>query len=118
VIKDLAVKYNVTPTQIILGWGLARGVSLATRSTKELHRKHTLNVCPTAGSSLFPVVLKRSPQLPDLDPEDVKKITALDRRQFAYLQLDERGTAFGWTLEQYGWEHLKPSGVGGASKSR
>jgi glycerol 2-dehydrogenase (NADP+) len=44
VIKDLAVKYDVTPTQIILGWGLARGVSLSTQSKNELHRKQTLNV--------------------------------------------------------------------------
>jgi len=87
-IKDLAVKYNVTPTQIILGWGLARGVSLATQSSKELHRKQTLN-------------------LPDLDQEDVKKITALDCKQSVHLRLDKRGTIWGWTLEQYGWEHLK-----------
>ncbi|KAF9642642.1 reductase AKOR2 [Thelephora ganbajun] len=93
-IKELAVKYDVTPTQIILGWALARGVSIATQSKKELHRKHTLN-------------------LPELDPEDVKKITALDRKQFAYLQLDKYGTVRGWTPEQYGWEHLKMSDVGG-----
>jgi len=95
VIKDLAVKYDVTPTQIILGWGLARGVSLATQSSKESHRKDTLN-------------------LPELDPEDVKKITALDRKQFAYIQLDDHGTIWGWTLEQLGWEHLRLSDVGGA----
>lgn len=43
-IKELAIKYNVTPTQVILGWGLARGVSLATQSRSEAHRKETLNV--------------------------------------------------------------------------
>ena len=43
-VKKLAVKYDVTPTQIILGWGLSRGVSLATQSKNELHRKQTLNV--------------------------------------------------------------------------
>lgn len=41
---DLAVKYNATPTQVILGWGLARGVSLATQSKSEAHRKEILNV--------------------------------------------------------------------------
>jgi len=44
VIKELAVKYNVTPTQVILGWGLARGVSLAVQSRSEAHRKEILNV--------------------------------------------------------------------------
>ena len=43
-IKELAAKYNSTPTQVILGWGLARGVSLATRSTKAVHRKEVFNV--------------------------------------------------------------------------
>jgi len=43
-IKELAVKYNVTPTQVILGWGLARGVSLAVQSRSEAHRKEILNV--------------------------------------------------------------------------
>ena len=60
-IKDLSVKYNVTPTQIILGWGLARGVSLATRSSKELHRKQTLNVRFSAPPSPFLIALKYPP---------------------------------------------------------
>lgn len=112
-IKDLAVKYDVTPTQIILGWGLARGVSLATQSKQELHRNQTLNVRFLVTPPSFVVVLKRSPQLPELDPEDVKKITALDRKQFAYHQLNKYGTVWGWTPEQLGWEHLKMSDVGG-----
>ena len=45
VVKKLAVKYDVTPTQIVLGWGLSRGISLATQSKNELHKKQTLNVC-------------------------------------------------------------------------
>ena len=39
----------------------------------------------------------------------MKEITALDRKQFAYLQLDKYGTIMGWTPEQYGWDHLKMS---------
>ena len=39
----------------------------------------------------------------------MKKITALDRGQFAYTKLDQYGTVLGWTPEQYGWEHLKMS---------
>ena len=44
VLKKLAVKYDVTLTRIVLGWGLSRGVGLATQSKSELHRKQTLNV--------------------------------------------------------------------------
>jgi hypothetical protein len=44
-----------------------------------------------------------------LDPKDVEKVTALDRKQFCNFKLDEYGTVFGWTPEQYGWEHLKMS---------
>ena len=43
-----------------------------------------------------------------MEPEDVKKITALDRKQLAGLSLDKHGTMIGWTLERLGWEHLKP----------
>jgi len=39
----------------------------------------------------------------------VKKITALDRKQMAYYALDDYGMISGWTLEQFGWEHLKPA---------
>ena len=60
-IKDLAAKYDVTTTQIILGWGLARGVSLATQSRNELHRKQTLNVGFPATMPHFVVLLKSSP---------------------------------------------------------
>jgi len=89
-IQELATKYNSTPVQVILGWGLARGISLATRSRSATRRKEVFN-------------------LPDLDPEDVKKISALDKRQMTYYSLDKYGTILGWTLEQYGWEHLKPA---------
>ena len=41
---ELAAKYNSTPTQVILGWGLARGVSLATHSGKAEHRKEVFSV--------------------------------------------------------------------------
>ena len=67
-IKDLAVKYNVTPTQIILGWGLARGVSLATRSSKELHRKQALNVRISTTPPPFLVALNSSPAASRLGP--------------------------------------------------
>ena len=39
----------------------------------------------------------------------MKKITAIDKQQLAYFALDKYGTIMGWTLEQYGWEHLKPA---------
>jgi len=43
-IEELAVKYNVTPTQGILGWGIARGVGLMVQSWSEAHHKENLNV--------------------------------------------------------------------------
>jgi hypothetical protein len=39
----------------------------------------------------------------------VKKITALDKKQLAYMPLDKYGKVMGWTLERMGWEHLKPA---------
>lgn len=44
VIKGLASKYKVSPVQIILAWGNARGISLCTQSSDEERRKDALNV--------------------------------------------------------------------------
>ena len=44
VIEDLAVKYNVTPRQVIRGWAFARGVILATQSRNEVQHQEALNV--------------------------------------------------------------------------
>lgn len=46
-------------------------------------------------------------QLPKLEQNDVEKVTALDKGQMAYVQLDAHGTLYGWTMEQFGWEHMK-----------
>lgn len=42
-------------------------------------------------------------QLPKLDPEDVKRVTALDRGQRLCNKANERGKVWGWTYEQLGW---------------
>lgn len=55
------------------------------------------------------VVLITIFQLPEIEPEDVKKITDLDRKQLSGLPLDKKGTMIGWSLERWGWDHLKPA---------
>ncbi|KAI0075148.1 Aldo/keto reductase [Panus rudis PR-1116 ss-1] len=83
-IKELAAKYNVTPAQIVLAWHLARGVVAIPKSANPERQK--LNIT-----------------LPTLDPEDVKRISSLDRNE-RLTNADETGRVFGgWTLEQMGW---------------
>ncbi len=43
-IVELAAKYIVTPTQLILGWHLARGVPIITKSTNVKRQKENLKV--------------------------------------------------------------------------
>ncbi|KAF8913278.1 reductase AKOR2 [Mucidula mucida] len=84
-IVELAAKYIVTPTQLILGWHLARGVPIITKSTNVKRQKENL-------------------KLPVIAPEDVKQINALDRNdRIVSKQFWVNGTLFGWTIEQYGW---------------
>ena len=42
-------------------------------------------------------------QLPTLDPEDVKRISALDRGQRLCNKANKEGKVWGWTYEQLGW---------------
>ncbi|RPD75005.1 reductase AKOR2 [Lentinus tigrinus ALCF2SS1-7] len=84
VINEIAEKYKVSPAQIILSWHVARGVSVVPRSSKEQRQKDNFN-------------------LPKLDPEDIKRIDALDRNQRICNAANERGKVWGWTYEQLGW---------------
>ncbi|KAF9024179.1 Aldo/keto reductase [Hymenopellis radicata] len=84
-VVELAAKYNVTPTQLVLGWHLARGVPFITKSTNVERQKENL-------------------KLPVVAAEDVKQINALDRgERIQSKQFWVNGTLFGWTSEQYGW---------------
>ncbi|KAF8913292.1 reductase AKOR2 [Mucidula mucida] len=84
-IVGLAAKYNVTPTQLILGWHLARGVPIITKSSNVERQKENL-------------------RLPVIAPEDVEQINALDRKERVLTkQFFVNGKLMGWTLEQYGW---------------
>lgn len=83
-IVELAKKYKVTPGQIVLGWHVARGVAVVPKSSNPQRQKDNIN-------------------LPTLDPEDVKKITALDRNQRLCNKPNEKGVVDGWTMEQMGW---------------
>lgn len=42
-------------------------------------------------------------QLPTLEPDDVKRISALDRNQRLCNYASEAGKVWGWTYEQLGW---------------
>ncbi|KAI0092051.1 NADP-dependent oxidoreductase domain-containing protein [Irpex rosettiformis] len=83
-IGELAAKYKVTPAQVILAWHIARGVVVVPASHNPEHQKENIN-------------------LPTLDPEDVKRISSLDKNQRLCNKPDETGTVFGWTMEQLGW---------------
>nr|AAS46751.1 reductase AKOR2 [Pleurotus djamor] len=83
-IVELAGKYGVSPAQIVLAWHLSRGVAAAPKSANESRQKENLN-------------------LPFLQPEDVAKISALDRGQRIANKADERGQVWGLTLEELGW---------------
>ncbi|KAJ7454151.1 reductase AKOR2 [Mycena latifolia] len=83
-IGALATKYGVTPTQIILAWHVARGVSAVPRSSNPDRQKENLN-------------------LPALSAEDVARITALDRNERIVNPIGPDGKLLGWTAEQYGW---------------
>ncbi|KAI0711077.1 Aldo/keto reductase [Cerioporus squamosus] len=80
-ITELAEKYKVSPAQIVLGWHVARGVSVVPKSSNEQRQKDNIN----------------------LDPEDVKRVSALDRGQRLCNVPNERKKVWGWTTEQLGW---------------
>ncbi|KAI0638018.1 Aldo/keto reductase [Trametes polyzona] len=83
-ITELAEKYNATPGQIVLSWHVARGVAVVPKSSNVQRQKDNLNLI-------------------DLDPEDVKRITGLDRNQRLCNYANEHGKVEGWTYEQLGW---------------
>ncbi|KAF8999927.1 Aldo/keto reductase [Hymenopellis radicata] len=85
VIVELAAKYKVSPTQIILAWHITRGVVILPGSTNVERQKENM-------------------KLPILAEEDVKKINALDRfESMIYRPFEVKGTLWGWPLERYGW---------------
>ncbi|KAL0952451.1 hypothetical protein HGRIS_006720 [Hohenbuehelia grisea] len=83
-IVQLAVKYGVTPTQVILAWHISRGCVVIPKSANPQRQKENL-------------------QLPSLEADDNVKITALDRNERLSNKADETGRVFGWTYEQLGW---------------
>ncbi|KAJ7708937.1 reductase AKOR2 [Mycena rosella] len=83
-IVALAAKYGVSPTQIILAWHVARGVSAVPKSADPERQKENVN-------------------LPALSAEDIASVTALDRNERIVNKLGPDGKLHGWTAEQYGW---------------
>ncbi len=102
-IVALAAKYNVTPTQLVLGWQLTRGVPIITQSTNAERQKENLKVKSTLffGASSSDT---HGNQLPVIAAEDVTQINALNCGERVISKLFMvNGTLFGWTYEQYGW---------------
>ncbi|KAI0663245.1 Aldo/keto reductase [Cubamyces menziesii] len=83
-ITELAEKYKATPAQVVLSWHVARGVAVVPKSSNEQRQKENITLL-------------------DLDPEDVKRITALDRNQRLCNYANKYGKVWGWTYEQLGW---------------
>ncbi|PSS35483.1 hypothetical protein PHLCEN_2v1638 [Hermanssonia centrifuga] len=82
-IIELAEKYKVTSTQVILAWHLARGVAVVPGSKNPEHQKENIN-------------------LPTLEAEDVKRISALNRNE-RLSNKPVNGMMHGCTVEQLGW---------------
>ncbi|KAG7439554.1 Aldo/keto reductase [Guyanagaster necrorhizus] len=84
IIKEIAAKHGVSPTQVILAWQIAGGVIIIPKSDKEQRQKDNIN-------------------LPTLDEEDVEKINGLDRGERLCNRIDKNGKFWGWTKERLGW---------------
>ncbi|KAF7792910.1 hypothetical protein EIP86_004012 [Pleurotus ostreatoroseus] len=83
-IVELATKYKVKPTQVILAWHISRGVGVVPGSKNPDHQKENID-------------------LPTLSPEDLKRISGLDKGQRLCNKPDERGEVYGWPVERLGW---------------
>ncbi|EGO25221.1 hypothetical protein SERLADRAFT_465039 [Serpula lacrymans var. lacrymans S7.9] len=84
IVNQLASKYNVTATQIILAWHVGRGCAVVPKSENEGRQKENIN-------------------LPTLSAEDMVIISSLDRNQRVCNFPNELGKIYGWTPEQFGW---------------
>ncbi|KAF8907601.1 reductase AKOR2 [Gymnopilus junonius] len=86
-IKSLAEKYEVTPTQIIFAWHLARNTIIVPKSENSERQQQNI-------------------RLPTVSEEDLAKIWALDRGQRICNGPDAAtGQVWGWTVEQLGWDN-------------
>ncbi|KAF8889010.1 NADP-dependent oxidoreductase domain-containing protein [Infundibulicybe gibba] len=83
-ILELAKKYGVSPTQVILAWHIARGIVIVPKSVDKERQKENINVS-------------------SLDNADVERINGLDRNERICNKADETGQVYGWTYEQLGW---------------
>ena len=103
-INEIAAKHKVSPAQIILSWHVARGVSVVPRSHDEQRQKDNLDVCLCCHVAALSCQINNcSIQLPQLDMEDMERLSALDRNQRVCNFASERGKVGGWTYEQLGW---------------
>lgn len=102
VIVEIAEKYKVTPTQVILAWHVSRGVHAVPCSKNPKHQAENIDVSRMLYLRAT-FMTDATLQLPTLDAEDLKRISALDKNQRLCNVPDEKGLVGGWTLEQLGW---------------
>ncbi|KAJ7928490.1 aldo/keto reductase [Mycena leptocephala] len=90
-IRGLAEKYNATPAQIILSWGVQRGTVVVPKSENETRMLANIT-------------------LVKLSEGDMQEIGALHSQPGMHKSLvefhadDGDGTVFGWSYEQLGWK--------------
>lgn len=104
VIVELAKKYKVSPTQIILSWHLVRNTVIVPKSENEERQKENIKVRRFCFSGCHLILtLLFCFQLLTLAAEDAEKISGLDRGLRLCNAPDKHGQVCGWTLEQMGW---------------
>ncbi|KAG8984536.1 hypothetical protein FRB90_005249 [Tulasnella sp. 427] len=90
-VKRVAEKAGITAGQVLLSWGVQRGISVIPKSEKEERLRNNLAIVK-------------------LDDEDFEAIENLHKqpgkhRDFIYIPLYGKPTAFGWTFKQLGWDY-------------
>jgi len=88
--QRIAQKHKASVAQVLLSWGVHRGMSVIPKSEN-------------------PDRIKSNFQIFDLDDEDIQPFNDFHKKPGMHKQLhyalnSETGTVFGWTLEQLGWK--------------
>jgi len=91
-VKEIASRYNITPTQVVLSWAVQRGTSIVPKSENE--QRLTANIT---------LVKLSDEDMNSLDEFHLKP--GMHKSLLFYHQEDE--TVFGWKYEWLGWNMTK-----------
>jgi len=110
IIVSLAERYKVTTTQVVFAWHLSRNTIILPQAKIRRDRWRIPVRSTNRPSHLFFFSMTYRIILdPTLSEEDLGKILGLDHGQRLGLDADPTtGQAFGWTLEEIGWETYPP----------